>query len=68
MSTMTTAPKAAIPLSHDEAVATAVAASVLAGHDPSPDAMDLLDRIGRGDLTSDEAVAEIIAEFSRPAE
>ena len=50
MSTMTSAPKA-IPLSHDEAVATAVVASVLAGHDPSPGAMDLLDRIGRGELT-----------------
>ena len=37
-------------------------------HDPSPGAMDLLDRIGRGELTSDEAVAEVIAEFSRPAE
>ena len=67
MSTMTTAPKVSVR-SYDEAVATAVAASVLAGHDPSPGAMDLLDRIGRGELTSDEAVAEVIAEFSRPAE
>ena len=67
MSTMTTAPKAS-PLSHDDAVAMAVTASALAGHAPSPGAMDLLDRIGRRELTSDEAVAEVIAEFSRPAE
>lgn len=65
MSTMTTAPKR--PPTHDEAVTLAVAATGLAGHDVSPDARDLLDRIGRGDLTYDEAVAEVIAEFGQPA-
>ncbi|ODQ95552.1 hypothetical protein BHQ17_04525 [Mycolicibacterium holsaticum] len=67
MSTMTTAPKVS-PLSHDDAVAMAVTASALAGHDPSPAALELLERIGRGELTVDEAVAEVVAEFSRPAE
>jgi len=66
MSTMTTAPKR--PPTHDEAVILAVAATGLAGHDVSPDARDLLDRIGRGDLTYDEAVAEVIAEFGQPAQ
>ncbi|GAT12015.1 antitoxin VbhA family protein [Mycolicibacterium novocastrense] len=66
MSTMTTAPKR--PPTHDEAVTLAVAATGLAGHDVSPDARDLLDRIGRGDLTYDEAVAEVIAEFGQPAQ
>ena len=66
MSAMTTAPKR--PPTHDEAVTLAVAATGLAGHDVSPDARDLLDRIGRGDLTYDEAVAEVIAEFGQPAE
>jgi hypothetical protein len=68
MGTMTTVIRPRRSLSHDEAVATAVAAKRPIGHDPSPGAMDLLDRIGRGELTSDEAVAEVIAEFSRPAE
>ncbi|MDG5486568.1 MULTISPECIES: antitoxin VbhA family protein [Mycolicibacterium] len=63
---MTTAPKR--PPTHDEAVTLAVAATGLAGHDVSPDARDLLDRIGRGDLTYDEAVAEVIAEFGQPAQ
>ncbi len=66
MSTMTTAPKR--PPTHDEAVTLAVAATGLAGHDVSPDARDLLDRIGRGDLTYDEAIAEVIAEFGQPAQ
>ena len=66
MSTMTTAPKR--PPTHDEAVTLAVAATGLAGHDVSPDARDLLDRIGRGDLTYDEAVAEVIAEFGQSAQ
>lgn len=66
MSAMTTAPKR--PPTHDEAVTLAVAATGLAGHDVSPDARDLLDRIGRGDLTYDEAVAEVIAEFGQPAQ
>ena len=66
MSTMTTATKR--PPTHDEAVTLAVAATGLAGHDVSPDARDLLDRIGRGDLTYDEAVAEVIAEFGQPAQ
>lgn len=66
MSTMTTAPKR--PPTHDEAVTLAVAATGLAGHDVSPGARDLLDRIGRGDLTYDEAVAEVIAEFGQPAQ
>ncbi|EHB45841.1 hypothetical protein MycrhDRAFT_6319 [Mycolicibacterium rhodesiae JS60] len=66
MSTMTTAPKR--PPTHDEAVTLAVAATGLAGHDVLPDARDLLDRIGRGDLTYDEAVAEVIAEFGQPAQ
>ncbi|MEC9323265.1 MAG: antitoxin VbhA family protein [Actinomycetota bacterium] len=63
---MTTAPKR--PPTHDEAVTLAVAATGLAGHDVSPGARDLLDRIGRGDLTYDEAVAEVIAEFGQPAQ
>ncbi|MFA7510352.1 MULTISPECIES: antitoxin VbhA family protein [Mycolicibacterium] len=63
---MTTAPKR--PPTHDEAVTIAVAASGLAGHDVSPGAMDLLDRIGRGELTYDQAVAEVIAEFGQPGE
>ncbi|MDV3136775.1 antitoxin VbhA family protein [Mycolicibacterium novocastrense] len=46
----------------------AVAATGLAGHDVSLGAMDLLDRIGRGELTYDEAAAEVIAEFSQPAD
>ena len=66
MSTMTTAPKR--PPTHDEAVTLAVAATGLAGHDVSHGAMDLLDRIGRGELTYDQAVAEVIAEFGQPAE
>jgi hypothetical protein len=66
MSTMTTAPKR--PPTHDEAVTLAVAATGLAGHDVSPGARDLLDRVGRGDLTYDEAVAEVIAEFGQPAQ
>ncbi len=66
MSTMTTAPKR--PPTHDEAVTLAVAATGLAGHDVSPNARNLLDRIGRGDLTYDEAVAEVIAEFGQPAQ
>ncbi|MAS07790.1 MAG: hypothetical protein CL534_24320 [Ahrensia sp.] len=66
MSTMTTAPKR--PPTHDEAVTLAVAATGLAGHDVSPGARELLDRIGRGDLTYDEAVAEVIAEFGQPAQ
>ena len=37
-------------------------------HDVSHGAMDLLDRIGRGELTYDQAVAEVIAEFGQPAE
>ena len=45
----------------------AVAASGLAGHEVSPGARDLLDRIERGVLTYDEAVAEVIAEFGQPA-
>ena len=65
MSTMTTAPKR--PPAHGEAVTLAVAATGLAGHDVTPDARHLLDRIGRGDLTYDEAVAEVIAEFGQPA-
>lgn len=56
------------PLAHGEAVSMAVAASGLAGHEVSPGARDLLDRIGRGDLTYDEAVAEVIAEFGQAAE
>jgi len=56
------------PPTHDEAVTIAVAASGLAGHDVSPGAMDLLDRIGRGELSYDQAVAEVIAEFGQPAE
>ncbi|WP_239591356.1 antitoxin VbhA family protein [Mycolicibacterium tusciae] len=63
---MTTAPKR--PPTHDEAVTLAVAATGLAGHDVSPNARNLLDRIGRGDLTYDEAVAEVIAEFGQPAQ
>lgn len=51
-----------------EAVSVAVAASGLAGHEVSPGAGDLLDRIGRGELSYDEAVAEVIAEFGQPAE
>ena len=66
MSTMTTAPKR--PPTHDEAVTLAVAATGLAGHDVSPGARELLDRIGRGDLTYDEAVAEVIAEFGQSAQ
>ena len=66
MSTMTTAPKR--PPTHDEAVTLAVAATGLAGHDVSPGARDLLDRVGRGDLTYDEAVAEVIAEFGQSAQ
>ncbi|ART74188.1 hypothetical protein BTO20_36625 (plasmid) [Mycobacterium dioxanotrophicus] len=66
MSTMTTAPKR--PPTHDEAVSIAVAATGLAEHEVSPGARDLLDRIGRGELTYDEAVAEVIAEFGQPAE
>jgi hypothetical protein len=50
-----------------EAVSVAVAASGLAGHEVSPGARDLLDRIERGVLTYDEAVAEVIAEFGQPA-
>ena len=50
-----------------EAVSVAVAASGLAGHEVSPGARDLLDRIGRGVLTYDGAVAEVIAEFGQPA-
>ncbi len=46
----------------------AVAATGLAEHEVSPGARDLLDRIGRGELTYDEAVAEVIAEFGQPAE
>ena len=49
-----------------EAVSVAVAASGLAGHEVSPGARDLLDRIGRGELGYDEAVAEVIAEFGQP--
>jgi hypothetical protein len=49
-------------------VTLAVAATGLAGHDVTPDARHLLDRIGRGDLTYDEAVAEVIAEFGQPAQ
>ncbi|MGV0654954.1 antitoxin VbhA family protein [Mycolicibacterium thermoresistibile] len=64
---MTAAPKRRPP-THDEAVTFAVAASGLAGHDVSPEALDLLARIGRGELTHDEAIAEIIAEFSEPTE
>ena len=56
------------PISHDEAESIAVAATGLAGHDVSLGAMDLLDRIGRGELTYDEAAAEVIAEFSQPAD
>ncbi len=44
-----------------------LAASGLAGHEVSPGARDLLDRIERGVLTYDEAVAEVIAEFGQPA-
>ena len=66
MSTMTTAPKR--PPTHDEAVTLAVAATGLAGHDVSPGAREPLDRIGRGDLTYDEAVAEVIAEFGQSAQ
>ena len=55
------------PPTHGEAVTMAVAASGLAGHDVSPGARDLLDRIGRGELTYDEAVAEAIAEFGQQA-
>ena len=51
-----------------EAVSVAVAASGLAGHEVSPGARDLLDRIERGVLTYDEAVAEVIAEFGQPAD
>ena len=40
-----------------------MAASGLAGHEVSPGARDLLDRIGRGVLTYDGAIAEVIAEF-----
>ena len=50
-----------------EAVSVAVATSGLAGHEVSPGARDLLDRIERGVLTYDEAVAEVIAEFGQPA-
>ena len=50
-----------------EAVSVAVAASGLAGHEVSPGARDLLDRIERGVLTYDGAVAEVIAEFGQPA-
>ena len=50
-----------------EAVSVAVAASGLAGHEVSPGARDLLDRIERGVLTYDEAFAEVIAEFGQPA-
>lgn len=56
------------PPTHGEAVSVAVAASGLAGHEVSPGARDLLDRIGRGVLTYDGAVAEVIAEFSQPAD
>ena len=55
------------PPTHSEAVTVAVAASGLAGHEVSPGARDLLDRIERGVLTYDEAVAEVIAEFGQPA-
>ena len=55
------------PPTHGEAVSVAVAASGLAGHEVSPGARDLLDRIERGVLTYDEAVAEVIAEFGQPA-
>ncbi|WP_236745869.1 MULTISPECIES: antitoxin VbhA family protein [Mycobacteriaceae] len=48
-------------------MSVAVAASGLAGHEVSPGARDLLDRIGRGVLTYDGAVAEVIAEFGQPA-
>lgn len=53
------------PPTHGEAVTVAVAASGLAGHEVSPGARDLLDRIGRGELSYDEAVAEVIAEFGQ---
>ena len=56
------------PPTHGEAVTVAVAASGLAGHEVSPGAGDLLDRIGRGELSYDEAVAEVIAEFGQPAD
>ena len=56
------------PPTHGEAVSMAVAASGLAGHEVSPGARDLLDRIGRGELGYDEAVAEVIAEFGQPAD
>ncbi len=46
----------------------AVAATGLADHEVSPGARDLLDRIGRGELGYDEAVAEVIAEFGQPAD
>jgi hypothetical protein len=54
------------PISHDEAVHLAVAASGLAGHDVSDEDLELLARIGRGEITHDEAVAEIIAQYAEP--
>ena len=56
------------PLTRGEAVSMAVAASGLAGHEVSPGARDLLDRIGRGELGYAAAVAEVIAEFGQPAD
>ena len=56
------------PPTRGEAVSVAVAASGLAGHEVSPGARDLLDRIGRGELGYDAAVAEVIAEFGQPAD
>ncbi|WP_233213727.1 antitoxin VbhA family protein [Mycobacterium hubeiense] len=48
-------------------MSVAVAASGLAGHEVSPGARDLLDRIEGDVLTYDEGVAEVIAEFGQPA-
>lgn len=45
----------------------AVAAAGLAGMEPTPDALALLARLDRGELTADEAVDEVVAHFAKPA-
>ncbi|MBU8841529.1 hypothetical protein EB74_12700 [Mycobacterium sp. SWH-M5] len=65
MTIMTAAPQRP---THDEAVQFVVTANALAGHDVDAETLETLGRIARGEITVDEAVAEVIAEFAEPAE
>ena len=50
---------------HQEAVQFVVTANALAGHDVDAETLETLDRIGRAEITVDQAVAEVIAQYQQ---